>query len=508
MKIKHIFSLMTIAILLTVFLNNCGVKKMEGERIIQMKVAEDPTVSFIVWFKVGSQNDPKGKEGLAMLTARLLAEGSTLQNSYEEILDKLFPIASSFSTKVDKEMTTIYGRTHIDNLNEFLPLFKQCITSPAFKQEDFERIRSEMLNYLEKDLRYSSDEELGKAALYEFIFDGTPYGHISEGTIEGLKNITLDDVKSFYKQYFNKRNFVVAVGGNYPSDLPDELRKDLESTLSNGSEAIYPEIKPQKIDGYEFILVNKDCNATAISFGFPINVVRGEEDFFALWLFKSWFGEHRNSSSHLYQVIRESRGLNYGDYAYIEAFLNGGALRFPQPNNPRRKQIFEVWIRPVPHEARLFALRAALRELKKVVDSGLTKEQFELTKKFLLNYSLFYAQTTMERLGYQVDSRFYGIKDNGNYIQYLREKIQNLTLEQVNNAIRKHIQYNNIKFAIVTNNVEKMKEDLINNAPSPISYPTPKPQEVLEEDKEISHFPLQVKPEKIKIVDIEEMFVK
>ncbi|MFN3780941.1 MAG: insulinase family protein, partial [Candidatus Kapaibacteriota bacterium] len=211
---------------------------------------------------------------------------------------------------------------------------------------------------------------------------------------------------------------------------------------------------------------------------------------------------------HLYQVIREKRGLNYGDYAYIEAFLNGGALRFPQPNNPRRRQIFEVWIRPVPHEARLFALRAALRELKKVVDSGLTKEQFELTKKFLLNYSLFYAQTTMERLGYQVDSRFYGIKDNGNYIQYLREKIQNLTLEQVNNAIRKHIQYNNIKFAIVTNNAEKMKEELVKNLPSPITYPSPKPQEVLEEDKEIAIFPLLVKPEKIKIVDVDDMFVK
>ncbi|MFN3782043.1 MAG: M16 family metallopeptidase, partial [Candidatus Kapaibacteriota bacterium] len=208
MKIKQKLSLLSIAILLTSFLYNCGVKRMEDERIIRMKVSEDPTISFIVWFKVGSQNDPKGKEGLAMLTARLLAEGSTLQNSYEVILDKLYPIASSYSAKVDKEMTSFYGRTHIDNLDEFLPLFKQCITSPAFNQEDFERIRSELLNYLEKELRYSSDEELGKASLYEFIFDGTPYRHISEGTIEGLKNITLDDVKSFYKQYFNKNNFV------------------------------------------------------------------------------------------------------------------------------------------------------------------------------------------------------------------------------------------------------------------------------------------------------------
>jgi zinc protease len=286
------------------------------------------------------------------------------------------------------------------------------------------------------------------------------------------------------------------------------LKSELEKSLSDGVASSLPEIKPKPIDGYEFNLIDKDCNATAISFGFPIDVVRGDEDFFALWLFKSWFGEHRNSSSHLYQVIREQRGLNYGDYAYIEAFLNGGGLRFPQPNNPRRKQIFEVWIRPVPHEARLFALRAALRELKKVVDNGLTQEQFEITKKFLLNYCLFYAQTTMDRLGYQVDSRFYGINDNGNYIDYFRKKIQSLTLEQVNKAIKKHIQYNNIKFAIVTKDAEKLKEDLVNNTPSPITYPTPKPQEILNEDKEISVFPIKVSPEKIKIVHIEEMFVR
>lgn len=497
-----------LVILSIILFDNCGVKKMEDSKIIEMKVTQDPTVSFVVWFKVGSQNDPKGKEGLAMLTARLLAEGSTIQNSYEDIIDKLFPIASNYSVKVDKEMTAFYGRTHIDNINIFLPLFEQAITSPAFKQEDFERIKSDLINYLEKELRYSSDEELGKAALYEFIFEGTPYQHISEGTIDGLKSISLEDVKAFYKRYFNKNNFVVAVGGNFADGLPSKIKEDLAIALSDGEETKAPEIQPKSINGYEFLLVDKDCNATAISFGFPIDVVRGDEDFFALWLFKSWFGEHRNSFSHLYQVIREQRGLNYGDYAYIEAFLNGGALRFPQPNNPRRKQIFEVWIRPVPHEARLFTLRAALHELKKVVDSGLTKEQFEITKKFLLNYCLFYAQTTMERLGYQVDSRFYNVKDNGNYIEFFRKKIENLTLEQVNNAIKKHINYNNIKFAIVTKDAESLKEDLLKNAPSPITYPTPKPKEILDEDKKISVFPIQVTPEKIRIVPVEEMFAK
>lgn len=505
---KNLFLLILFFAISSILFVKCRNNAMKETNIITLKVNEDPTVSFRIWFNVGSQFDPKGKEGLAMLTARLLAEGSTQTNSYEYILDKLFPIASSYSVKVDKEMTVFYGRTHIDNINTFLPLFIEAITQPAFKQEDFDRIRNEMLNYLEKDLKYANDEELGKATLYEFIFKTTPYEHLSEGTIEGLKNVTLEDVKNFYKKYFNNNNFVIAVGGNYPEYLPLEIKQTLKSKLNNGSWVSPPEINPQKINGWEFLLVEKDCDATAISFGFPIDVVRGDEDFFPLWLFASWFGEHRNSSSHLYQVIREQRGLNYGDYAYIEAFLNGGTLNFPEPNNPRRKQIFEVWLRPVPHEARLFTLRAALRELKKVVENGLTAEQFETTKKFLLNYSLFYAQTTMQRLGYQIDSKFYKVQDKGDYIEYFREKIKNLTLEKVNNAIKKHIQYNNIKFAIVTRDAEKLKQDLLSNAPSPISYPTPKPQSVLDEDKEIEVFPITTSNDNIKVILVEDLFKK
>lgn len=481
---------------------------MGNDKQVLIREQNDPTISLRIWFKVGSKNDPKGKEGLAHLTALLLAEGGTKRNSYENILDQLYPIASSYSAKVDKEMTIFYGRTHKDNLDVFLPLFKEAILEPAFRQEDFERIKSDVLNFLEKDLRYANDEELGKALLYEFIFENTSYRHPSEGLIESIKNINIENVKEFYKKYYTKENFVIGIGGGFKSNLPLELEKEFNEQLSDGNSNTTQEILPPKIEGYEFLLIEKECPATAISFGFPIDVLRGDEDFFALWLFTSWFGEHRNSSSHLYQVIREKRGLNYGDYAYIEAFLNGGSLNFPEPNNPRKKQIFEVWIRPVQHEHRIFALRAALRELKKVVDNGLTQEDFERTKKFLYNYCLFYAPTTMARLGYQIDSEFYGIKDNDNYIEYFRNKLKNLTLEQVNSAIKKHIQYNNIKFVMVTQDAEKLKNDLINNVPSPISYSTPKPKEILDEDIEIANFPLKVLPKKVKIQNVEDVFVK
>ena len=65
--------------------------------------------------------------------------------------------------------------------------------------------------------------------------------------------------------------------------------------------------------------------------------------------------------------------MNYGDYAYIEAFPRGMFQFFPSPNLGRKAQLFEVWLRPVAPQNGHFALRLALPELGQLVANGLTQ---------------------------------------------------------------------------------------------------------------------------------------
>ncbi|HEX2867844.1 MAG TPA: pitrilysin family protein [Ignavibacteriales bacterium] len=473
------------------------------ESLVLLPVKNDPTVSFKIWFKAGSQNDPKGKEGLAYITARLISEGATKNNSYEEILEKLFPLAAGYSASASAEMTVYSGRVHKDNLEVYYPLFLDGILHPGFSESDFKRIKDETLNYLTTTLKYSSDEELGKAVLYDFMFQNTPYGHIEEGTISGVRSITIDDVKNFYNRYYNRNNFTLGIAGGYSQKLAGRLQKDLQA-LPEGKNEIAPKITPEAIKGLNVVMVNKDAPATAISFGFPICLTRGQKDWYALAVANSWLGEHRNSSSHLYQVIREARGLNYGDYSYIENFPNGGQRQMPPVNVARRQQIFEVWIRPVPNETRHFVLREALREVKNFISQGLTKEEFELTRKFLKNYALHYAPETEMRLGYAIDDKFYGIK--GSHLETFRKMMDELTLEDVNNAIKKYLNYDNMKIAIVTKDAESFRTDLEKNTPSPITYSTPKTDKVYEEDKVIKDYRLDIPSENIKVISVEDLF--
>lgn len=491
-----------ITILAGLFIMSCT--QTQSGKVVKLISENDPTISVRLLFHVGSQDDPAGKEGLASITAEMLTDASTLKNNYDQILQKLYPMAAGYGAQVDKEVTVITGRVHKDNWDKYYQLLKEAVLEPAFQEEDFTRIKNQTLNYLQNTLRYSSDEELGKQVLNQFIFKGTAYGHPEAGLVESVKKLTVDDVKAFYKKYFTRDNLTIGLGGAITDQLTAAVKKDLDA-LPQSLDIQHPEIKPQVIDGLQVELVEKKTGSTAISFGFPIDLQRSDADFMAMWLANSWLGEHRNSSSHLYQVIREIRGLNYGDYSYIEAFPNGHVRQFPPPNIGRHHQIFQIWIRPVQNHARLFALRAAIRELQKFVDNGLSEKEFELTQKFLSKYCLHFAPATMGRLGYRLDDYFYGL--NGNFLDMFPDKINALTRDEVNAAIKKHLQYKNMKIAMVTQDAESLKKALVENQPSPLKYSNPKPQAVLDEDKEIEAYPLKVKAENVKIIDIKDVFL-
>lgn len=485
---------------------------MDVPRLITLEEPESPFIAFNIWVRTGSQNDPEGKEGLAALTANMLSDGATEGRSYQQILEDLYPMAAGYGSSVDKEMTTFTGRVHRDNLEAYYEIFRSAILEPAFDPADFERIKSQTLNQLERGRRYSRDEELSKELLFWMAYQGTPYEHPEEGYVQSVRSITLDDVRAFYRDNYLRDNVVVGVGGGHPDGFGDRVRSDFDRSLAPGTVPAPPAPEPAIPDGMKVLIVDKQTDATAISMGFPITLQRGDDDFIAMLAANSWFGEHRNSFSHLYQVIRETRGMNYGDYSYIEAFPAGYATQQPRTNVARRSQLFEIWIRPIAlteprnlHDRSLFATRAALRELDRLVQEGLDEDRVEETVEFLRNFTVNWGNTISRRLAYRMDDAFYDVDEPG-YLASLRPGLDALDAETVNAAIRRHLQARNMYLVLVTQDAEGMKQKLLSGQPTNISYAGTQPDEVLAEDVEIARYPIPVTEEDITILDIEEVF--
>ena len=188
-----------------------------------------------------------------------------------------------------------------------------------------------------------------------------------------------------------------------------------------GNEALRVVAKATDLKGNKVDIVEKDTLATAVSFGFPIDVNRSDKDWLALWLVRSYFGEHRNSNSHLYDEIRAKRGMNYGDYAYIEYFPRGMYQFHPDANLGRSSQIFQVWIRPLrTNQDAHFATRLAMYELHHLIEHGLTNEQFESTRNLLKKFVGLLVKSKDRDLGYALASDYNNLPD---FTQYVKEDL-------------------------------------------------------------------------------------
>ena len=461
-----------------------------------------PFVCIRVVTRSGAIDDPKGKEGLAWLTAQVVSAGGSRARTRQEVLRKIYPMAASFYGHCDKEITSYVGVVHRNKLDEFYALFSEILLHPRFDTSDVSRERDNGINYLKNNLRATNDEELGKQVLDQEIHRNHPYGHATPGTINGLQAISITDIQKFHVKSMEAGRVSIGIAGNYPADFPERLKKDFNLIAdANFKPSALPPREP--ISNLQVTLVSKPCDAAAISIGFPVDITRADKDFFPLLVADAFFGDHRTFVGRLQKNMRVARGLNYGNYSYIEHFIQGVG-RFAAPGIPRRAQEFSIWIRPVKPEHAHFALRQAIRELKLLVEKGMTDPEVREYKQYVLcNYPL-WAQTLDRRLGYLIDSKFYGLDD---FLKEIENQVSRLRTADVNNAIKRHLQWKNLQAVIVTDHAEALEKAISQNATSPITYGKTTISPALEaEDKEIMAFPLEINPDRIRIVPASSLF--
>ena len=465
------------------------------------KPGKSPLVTFRIVFTTGAASDPADKPGLAYLTANMLVDGGTKDMTYRQVVDALFPMAASVNAQVDKEMCTFYGATHVDNLEQYYQLLHDMLLDPGWRPEDFRRVRDDAVNAIRAGLR-SNDEELGKEVLYRNIYEGTPYAHYNGGTVSSLEKITLDDVKSFYRSQYSQSHLILGIAGGYSDAFLERVKKDFRA-LPVGA-GFHPREQGAKAIGNNRVeIVEKDTRSVAFSLGFPIFLTRRSPDYTAMLLAASYLGQHRMSTGVLYQDMREKRGLNYGDYAYIEYFPRGGFRMEPEPNLARHYQIFQIWIRPVEPPTAKFALRLALYELNKLIKDGIPEDGFERTREFLGKYVNVVTRTRSAELGYAIDNLYF---DKPGYVEAVKADLAKLTRAQVNAAIRRYLRTDHLVIVAVSRSAEALKQQLAGDDASPMTYNSPKPAAILDEDQIVEKWPLRLAAGDITIVPAESVF--
>jgi zinc protease len=387
-----------------------------------------PIVSMQVVFTHSGSIDEGKHYGLARIAGKMLNEGSLKRGSVG-FADALDARAIQLSSNAGNETFVIELGSLKDEFDTGLSLLNEQLREPNFTAKSLDKVKTMALSDIarkEADFDTVASDEL-KAVLFE----GTPMAVPNIGTEKSIKAIKLSDIEKFKKDHFVLTNALVVMGGDI--SLVDAKAKvqTLLSVLDTGKVGKERHYEPRKTPK-ESILKRPQTEQAYLYFGAPFAMNESDPEFYkarvAMFILgSSGFG------SRLMEEIRVKRGLAYSAYSRLSVaktntYFSGYLQTKLESGDEAKKTVVEV--------------------IDTFVRDGVTQNELDQARKFLLGSEPLRVETLSQRLG-RTFSEYYQGKPLGHSLQEL-ELIRSLTLDEVNDFIKRHGEIRDLSYAIVT----------------------------------------------------------
>ena len=278
----------------------------QGTRVMFIESQILPMVDVRIVFDAASSRDGE-LPGLAVLTNGLLAEGAAGKDA-QQLAESFESVGARFDNDALRDMAYVGVRTltREQYLQTAIESLADVLTRPDFPEDAFERELSRMKVAVEA--RKQSPSEIAQEAFFKAVYGDHPYASPSGGTESSLDKISLQDVRSFYDDYYVASNAIVAIVGAVDREqaeaIVNTVLKDLPAGTKPGPLPPVTELAAAKTVRIDF-----PSKQSHIYVGQP-GMKRNDEDFFNLYVANHPFGGS-GFASRLVEAIREERGLAY-----------------------------------------------------------------------------------------------------------------------------------------------------------------------------------------------------
>lgn len=388
-----------------------------GVKVLFVSAKEIPMLDVRIVFDAGSARDA-GKSGLALLTNGLLSEGAAGKTS-QQIAEAFESVGAQIEYDAGRDMALVGVRSLTESryLSSAVESLKQVLTQPDFPKGAYQRELNRMKVAVKA--RQQSPSAIAGEAFNKAVFGDHPYAFPTSGTEDSLENITLEDVRSFYKKYYVAKNATVAIIGNVERLQAEEIIEALVSALPLGEKAVaLPEVKA--LTEAKSIVIDFPSSQTHIFVGQP-GIKRGDPDYLSLYVANHPFGGS-GFTSRLVDVIREENGLAYSVYSYFSPLREAGAFTMGMQTKTEQTEQ---------------ALLLLNQELKKYVKNGPEQEELEaslsnITGGFPLNID-----SNSDLLGYMAMMGFYDLATD--YLDHFIDNVKSVDRKQINDALSRRL---------------------------------------------------------------------
>lgn len=381
-----------------------------------------PLVSIELQLPAGSLHDPARQSGLAGLTLASLVKG-TRSKTARDFSEALENHGSSLSLAIGLTGASLQLETLSSQLLPVLELLHEVVTSPRLDSDEIRKERSLLLAGLRGD-----EESAGyraQTAFVEHVYADTPAARPVDGSLDSVKGLRSQQVRSFYTRHYQPRGSVLALAGDFD---PEQLQPHLETlwgSWQTGAHVPQPDAwQVQRKSGryYRHIDLPEREQCTLLLGHLGVN--RQHPDLIALLLLDVILGNGPGFASRIPRRLRDELGLAY----YISLSTTVGAHRYPG--------LVQAQVECAPDKAEA-CLRGILEEIRHLQSEGVSPAELEAAQAYLGGRFAFLFETNVQRSGYLLQRENFGWPDD--YLVTWLQRLQALTPADLLRVARAHI---------------------------------------------------------------------
>lgn len=386
-----------------------------------------PIVSMQLVFENGGSISNAKHAGLARAVAKLYGEGTKTLGS-KEFSKKLDAKAIHVSAHAGGETFVFELSCLKEYMQEGIEALESLLNDPNLSDDALEQVKTVTLGEIQ---RKSTDfDYVAQRSLRELLFKNTVMALPEIGTQESVSALKVDDIKAFMDDHIVSSRAICVIGGDLSQDEATASVQKLLSSLKKGAKTALPYFEVSANAKEE--IIRKKTEQAYVYFGSPFDMKTGDKDYYksrvAIFILgSSGFG------SRLMEEIRVKKGLAYSAYGRVHvnrsnAYFSGYLQTKLESQDEAQKSVNEV--------------------IKTFVDKGVTQEELDQAKKFLLGSEPLRVETLSQRLGRTFQDYYKGAPLNNSQLEL--DKIEVLGLKDLNAFIAQHKEILNLSYAIVT----------------------------------------------------------
>lgn len=378
-----------------------------GLTVVTESIPYFSTVSLGIWWKTGGRSEKEDNNGISHFIEHMLFKGTRKRSAYD-IAREIDAVGGAINAFTGKEYTCLYARVLKKDTDIALDILSDMYKNPLFLEDDLEKEKYVIAQEIK--MIEDSPEEYIYDMFNSSYFKGHSLGFPILGKVENVKKFSRDELAGHFREHYAPCNVIITASGRIDHDRFVQKVASYFDCFQEPGVTSESMTTPSPCTGLH--VYDKDLEHVYLCVGTD-GVSQLDSRRYRLYLLNAIMGG--SMSSHLFQEIREKRGLVYNIYSYVNCYHDAGT--FGISTSTSRESVQEV-------------LTLIKQEMTRIRDAGITDGELSFSKEHLKGNIFISLEGSETRMGRLAKNEIYF----GDYIPLkntLRE-IDKITKAEVN----------------------------------------------------------------------------